>query len=139
MSADSSCPFCRIVHGEEPRHIVYEDSNSVAFLDIHPSAVGHTLVVPRDHARNLFDINLESAAALMVSATSVARLLKKSLHADGLTMLQTNEEAGWQSVFHIHLHLVPRWDGDNLSEPWRKQTVDSQTLDDIRRRILEAT
>jgi len=139
MSAESSCLFCRIVRGEETRHIVYEDSNSVAFLDIHPSAVGHTLVVPRIHARNLFDIDPESAASLLVSATNVAKLLQKSLRADGLTMLQTNEVAGWQSVFHIHLHLVPRWDDDNLSEPWRKINVDPQTLDDIRRRILEET
>ena len=136
MSDQSSCVFCRIVDGSEPAHIVYEDSDSIAFFPIVPAAQGHTLVVPRVHARTLYDITTASAGALFVASTHVARMLRKALLPDGMTMFQTNEHAGWQSVFHVHIHLVPRWEGDDLSEPWKADRPDRRDLDLLRIRII---
>ena len=136
VSDQSSCVFCRIVDGLAPAHIVYEDTDSIAFFPIVPAAEGHTLVVPRVHARTLFDITAASAAALFVSSTHVARMLRKALHPDGMTMFQTNEHAGWQSVFHVHIHLVPRWEGDDLSEPWREDRPKGRDLDSLKLRII---
>ena len=136
MSPDSPCSFCRILSGDEPAHVVFDDADAVAFLDWAPAATGHTLVVPRQHARTLLDMDPASAGALMSSAARVARLLDRALHPDGLTMLQTNEEAGWQSAFHVHLHLIPRWTGDDLVLPRRPELADERALADTRRRIL---
>ena len=138
MSTDPTCPFCRIVRGDEPALLIYDDATSIAFLDRDPAAEGHTLVVPRMHSRNLFDVEPASADALFSSAVRVARLLNSALHPDGLTMIQTNEPAGWQSVFHFHLHLVPRWKGDNLVQPWHAGRTPSDALVATRSRILHA-
>jgi histidine triad (HIT) family protein len=118
MSFDAECVFCRIVEGTMPAEIVYEDADSIAFPPLVPAAEGHTLVVPRLHARTLLDIAPASAGALMIAATTVARMIDRELHPDGMTMFQTNETAGWQSVFHVHLHIVPRWEKDHLVKPW---------------------
>ena len=127
-STDTICTFCRIVRGEEPAHIVYEDVASIAFLDREPASGGHTLVVPRVHSRNLFDITVYDAGELMASATRVARLLNATLRPDGMTLFQTNEPAGWQTAMHTHLHLVPRWSDDHLAQPWRPLRASEQDL-----------
>jgi histidine triad (HIT) family protein len=136
MTVGADCVFCRIVNGSEPAHIVYQDLDSVAFFPLAPAAEGHTLVVPRLHSRTLLDISPVSAGALMISATHVARMLERALHPDGMTMFQTNERAGWQSVFHVHLHLVPRWDNDKLVTPWKIREPVGQDLDCLRLRII---
>ena len=112
------CVFCQIVDGSAPAEIVYSDATVVAFLDIDPAAEGHTLVVPRNHARTLLDIDPGEAAAVMSAAVHVAGQLQESLKPDGFTLFQANEAAGWQEVFHFHLHVVPRWTGDRLRRPW---------------------
>jgi histidine triad (HIT) family protein len=136
MRTDESCLFCRIVRGSDPAYVVYEDANSIAFLDRQPAAEGHTLVVPRVHSRTLLDIGPENAGALMTSATLVARIIHRALQPDGMTLIQTNEHAGGQSVFHVHLHLVPRWNGDNVIVPWRAQRADPLELDPIQSKLL---
>jgi histidine triad (HIT) family protein len=136
VSVETSCVFCRIVIGSEPAHIVYEDPDSIALFPLAPAAEGHTLVVPRQHARTLIDIAPASAGALMIAASHVARMLDLALHPDGMTMFQTNERAGWQSVFHVHLHLVPRWKNDNLIEPWKVGQPDGSDLDALRLKIV---
>ena len=138
MSDESPCPFCRIVRGDQPTLLIYEDTTSIAFLDRAPAAPGHTLVVPREHARNLFDIDPARASTLFSTAIHVARLLKEALRPDGLTMIQTNEAAGWQSVFHFHLHLVPRWERDDLAPPWRTSRAPVDVLAATQSRILRA-
>ena len=139
MSTDAPCSFCRIVSGLEPAHVVYEDASAVAFLDREPAARGHTLVIPRSHSRTLLDIDPLNAGALMTSVTYVARLLDRALHPDGLTTLQTNERAGGQSAFHLHVHLIPRWTNDGLSLPRVTKRADPQTLSATRAAILAAT
>ena len=135
MSLESNCVFCQIVDGSESAHIVYQDSSAIAFFPLAPVTEGHTLVVPRVHARTLFDIDPTSAGALMIAATKVARMLQRALQPEGMTMLQTNERAGWQSVFHVHLHLVPRWASDKLVQPWTSKTSDIGDLDLLSLRI----
>ena len=135
MSLESDCVFCRIVDGSERAHIVYQDSSAIAFFPLAPVTEGHTLVVPRVHARTLLDIEPTSAGALMIAATGVARMLQRALQPDGMTLFQTNERAGWQSVFHVHLHLVPRWKNDALVQPWTMKTSNVGDLDALRLRI----
>lgn len=136
MDQLSSCTFCDIAQGAEPAHIILEDARSIAFLDIAPAAEGHSLVIPRTHARTLLDIESDSAGALMSFATRVARLIDRTVRPDGLTMVQTNERAGGQSVFHVHLHLVPRWNGDNLMRPWRARRVPAESLEATRLKLI---
>lgn len=136
MTLEGVCTFCQIIKGDEPAHVIYEDETSIAFLDREPATEGHTLVVPRAHARTLLDLESSTSDKLLTSAVNVARLLQRSMKPDGLTMLQTNEEAGWQSAFHVHLHLIPRWQGDGLVLPRKAERVSSESLSATRSRIL---
>ncbi len=111
---DFNCIFCAIVAKRAPADIVYESEGALAFLDIHPVVEGHTLVVPKKHCRNLFDLDDESGRAVMHASRIVARALRAAYNADGLTVLQSNERAGGQQVFHFHAHLAPRFVGDGL-------------------------
>jgi histidine triad (HIT) family protein len=109
------CLFCKIVAGEIPSHQVYEDEACVAFLDIQPSSRGHTLVVPRVHAAGFIEIAPEVLAATMLSAQRVAHLLRMKLKPDGMNVIQNNGAAAGQTIFHYHVHLLPRWAGDSAS------------------------
>jgi histidine triad (HIT) family protein len=111
---DFNCIFCAIAAKRAPAAIVYESDGALAFLDIHPVVEGHTLVIPKKHSRNLFDLDDASGAAVMHASRVVARALRAAYHADGLTVLQSNERAGGQDVFHYHAHLAPRFIGDGL-------------------------
>ena len=135
-SSRRDCVFCRIIDGSEHAHIVYQDSSAIAFFPLAPVTEGHTLVAPRVHARTLIDIDPTNAGALMIAATNVARMLQRTLQPDGMTMFQTNERAGWQSVFHVHLHLVPRWEDDDLIKPWALEKSDVGDLDSLKLRIV---
>ncbi|MET0606264.1 MAG: HIT family protein [Beijerinckiaceae bacterium] len=103
--------FAKILRGELPCEKVFEDDQSLAFMDIMPRADGHTLVVPKTPARNILDVDPGALAHLARSVQTVARAVKSGLNADGLTIQQFNESAGGQVVFHIHFHIVPRWSG----------------------------
>lgn len=113
------CIFCQIVAGEAPAYLVAEDEQTVAFLDRGQASEGHTLVVPRTHATDIWDISEAEASAVMVMAKRVAQLLDERLSPEGLNLTQSNRAAGWQDVFHFHLHVIPRWSGDGLVPPWR--------------------
>ncbi len=108
---DPSNIFAKILRGALPCESVYEDDASLAFMDIMPRADGHVLVIPKTPARNILDIAPEELGRLMVSVQKVARAVKQAMAADGLTLQQFNESAGGQVVFHIHVHVLPRWDG----------------------------
>lgn len=122
------CLFCKIANGEIPSNIVYEDDLTVAFLDINPVNPGHTLVIPKKHSRNIFDIEPEDAEAVMLATLKVANAIKSSLKADGMNLFQCNEPAAAQEVFHFHLHLIPRFDDDSISLPWRPQPTTPDEL-----------
>jgi histidine triad (HIT) family protein len=115
----ADCVFCRVVAGDLPSHVVHADAATVAFLDSAPAARGHTLVVPRTHAADVWDAGPEVLADVVRSAHVVAALLRERLAPDGLTLRQNNGAASGQRVAHLHLHLVPRWHGDGtVGWPW---------------------
>ena len=105
------CVFCEIVAGREPADVVYDDEHAVAFMDIEPLSPGHVLVVPRAHCRDLFDVSEDEAAALMVGAVRVAGLIRRALHCDGMNLRHATGAVAGQDVFHLHLHLIPRYAG----------------------------
>jgi histidine triad (HIT) family protein len=116
--ADPDCLFCKIVAGELPATIVAEDERTVAFMDIHPATRGHALVVPREHARDVHEIDPEDLQAVAVAAQRLATRACDNLGADGVNLLNSNGAAAWQTVFHFHVHVIPRYDGDPLRLPW---------------------
>jgi histidine triad (HIT) family protein len=117
VESSSNCLFCRIVTGEVPAQRVYEDERTVAFMDINPTSRGHVLVVPRAHAADLLDIDVEDMAACMSTAKHIAGWQRFRLKADGVNLLQSTGRAASQVVFHFHLHVIPRYDGDGMVNP----------------------
>ena len=109
--------FAKILRGQAPCVRVYEDDVSLAFMDVMPRAEGHTLVIPRAAARNLFDIAPEDLARFMPSVQKVASAVMAGMKAEGISLQQFNEEAGGQQVFHLHFHVLPRWTGVRLRPP----------------------
>lgn len=108
---DTNNIFARILRGELPCEKLFEDAQTLAFMDIMPRADGHCLVIPKTPARTLFDIPADIQPALFATIQKVARAAKNGMGADGLTLQQFNESAGGQVVFHVHFHIIPRWDG----------------------------
>ncbi|MFC3927456.1 HIT family protein [Streptococcus caprae] len=110
-----NCIFCKIVAGEIPSSKVYEDEDVLAFLDISQATPGHTLVIPKEHVRNVLDMSADTAQSLFARVPKIARGLQKATGADGMNIINNNEEAAGQTVFHAHIHLLPRYaDGDEL-------------------------
>ncbi|RBP16742.1 histidine triad (HIT) family protein [Roseiarcus fermentans] len=114
---DSNNIFAKILRGEAPCSKVWEDDVSLAFLDVMPRAEGHTLVIPKVPARNLFDIAPDDLARFMPSVQTVARAVRAGMAAEGVAIQQFNEEAGGQQVFHLHFHILPRWTGVAVRPP----------------------
>jgi histidine triad (HIT) family protein len=117
MGYDSNNVFAKILRGELPAHKVYEDDETLAIMDIMPRTEGHSLVLPKAPARNLFDATPEQLAACMRTAQKLAKAAIKAFNAGGVTLQQFNESAGGQVVFHLHFHVLPRWQGVNLRPP----------------------
>jgi histidine triad (HIT) family protein len=114
---DDNNIFAKILRGEAPCLKLYENDDALAFIDVMPRAPGHLLVIPRSRARNLFDIEPRALAALMPVVQKMARAAKAGLGADGVSVFQFNEAAGGQVVFHLHVHVIPRFNGDKLKAP----------------------
>ncbi|HWT95655.1 MAG TPA: HIT family protein [Solirubrobacteraceae bacterium] len=118
MAPDPDCIFCKIVAGEIPATKVDEDERTIAFMDISPATRGHALVIPREHARDIHEIDPEDLAAVARTAQRVAKRAKDNLKADGVNLLQSSGEHAWQTVFHLHVHVIPRYEDDPLKLPW---------------------
>jgi histidine triad (HIT) family protein len=116
--ADPDCLFCKIVAGEIPSQRVDEDERTVAFMDINPATRGHALVVPRRHARNLLEIDPGDLSATVLAAQRLARTAVERFDADGVNLINSCGAAAWQTVFHFHIHVIPRYEGDPLKLPW---------------------
>lgn len=117
-SAADDCIFCKIVAGELPARIVREDERTVAFMDIAPATYGHVLVIPRAHARDLLEVPPEDLQACAVAAQELARRARERLGAAGVNLLNSCGSAAWQTVFHFHVHVIPRYADDPLRLPW---------------------
>jgi histidine triad (HIT) family protein len=118
MARDPDCLFCKIVAGEVPSTKVDEGERTVSFMDINPATRGHLLVVPREHSRDLLEIDDEDLAACAVAAGRMAARVKERLGADGVNLLNACGSAAWQTVFHFHVHVIPRYEDDPLRLPW---------------------
>ena len=114
---DKDNVFAKILRGEMPAHKVYEDDDTLAFMDIMPRGDGHCLVIPKKPARNLLDVDGDSLAAVIHTAQKIGRAAMQAFGADGLTVQQFNEAAGGQIVFHLHVHVIPRFEGVALKPP----------------------
>ncbi|MBO0811351.1 MAG: HIT domain-containing protein [Microlunatus sp.] len=121
---DSGCTFCRIASGDPWDQVFYADDDTVAFLDLAPATPGHALVIPRHHAVDIFSISEGDYLAVSKAVHLVARRLEDRLRPDGLSVFQSNRTAGWQDTFHFHVHVVPRYEGDQLITPWTATTED---------------
>jgi histidine triad (HIT) family protein len=116
--ADPDCIFCKIVAGELPAQTVDEDERTIAFMDIAPATRGHALVIPRAHARDLLEVSPEDLRATALGAQRLAARAAERLGADGVNLLNACGAAAWQTVFHFHVHVIPRYEGDPLRLPW---------------------
>jgi len=120
------CIFCKLANGVFPTNTVYEDDDFRVILDAAPAAKGHSLIIPKQHADNLYEADDEMASKLMPLAKRVANAMKKSFACDGVNVLQNNEPAAGQTVFHLHVHVIPRYLNDNIGLIWKPQEVDSE-------------
>ncbi len=129
--------FARILRGELPCHRIFEDDDCLAFMDIMPRAPGHALVIPKTPARTILDVGPEELAKLAQCVQKVAGAVKSAMSADGLTIQQFNESAGGQVVFHLHVHIIPRWDGQPM-RPHTSQMAANEELAENAARIKAA-
>jgi histidine triad (HIT) family protein len=134
MSYDNSNIFAKILRGEIPSVKVYEDAKTLAFMDVMPEADGHVLVVPKEGAENILDLSPDGLAAMMATVQKVAKAVDKALEPDGILLKQYNRPAAGQSVFHVHFHIVPRWEGAALA-PHGKVMVEAARLEPIAAKI----
>jgi histidine triad (HIT) family protein len=116
--ADPNCIFCKIVAGELPATIVDEDERTIAFMDINPANRGHALVIPREHSPDLLSVDRDDLLAVMLASQRLAGRAKERLGADGVNLVNSCGAVAWQSVFHFHVHMIPRYEGDPLRLPW---------------------
>ncbi|WP_218576961.1 HIT family protein [Phytohabitans rumicis] len=130
------CIFCKIVAGRSPAYRILEDEHCVAFLDVAPASPGHCLVVPRGHARNVWEISEEAHEHVARMVHRVAALLRAALAPDGVNVTHSTGEAAGQEVFHFHSHVVPRWRGDDLRPMWSASTASAQELESVRARVI---
>ncbi|MEX2557962.1 MAG: HIT family protein [Actinomycetota bacterium] len=132
------CIFCAIVEGRSPSSNVYEDEHSIAFMDINPALDGHTLVIPRAHIRDLWEIGAEDAAKVMAASVRVAAQIRKALEPDGINIMHATGVVAFQSVFHFHLHLIPRYAGDPIKMPFVPRPGDRTKIAEIAGKIRAA-
>jgi histidine triad (HIT) family protein len=137
MPYDRSNIFARILRGEIPCVKIYEDDKTLAFMDVMPQAEGHTLVLPKEEAENIFELSPAGAAALIATAQKVAKAVKTALGCPGLMLVQLNGKAAGQSVFHIHMHIIPRAKGIDL-EFQERNMVEPAALEPIAAKIRAA-
>ena len=130
---DDNCIFCKIANGDIPSATLYEDEDFRVILDLNPAAKGHALILPKQHAANLFELPEEVAAKAMKVAKKVGTVLAEGLSCDGLNVLQNNGEPAGQTVFHFHMHLIPRWKGDvkKIHMTWEPGTLTAEDKEEI--------
>ncbi|HEY8303126.1 MAG TPA: HIT family protein [Solirubrobacteraceae bacterium] len=128
MNERDDCIFCKIVAGQLPATIVDEDERTVAFMDLNPATRGHALVVPRVHAADLLSIEASELAAVACAAQRLAIHAKERLNADGVNVINSCGAAAWQTVFHFHLHVIPRYQGDPMRLPWLPAPGDPEEI-----------
>ena len=135
MADDPDCIFCSIVKGDAPATKVAEDEHTIAFMDIHPWTKGHALVIPREHYTDIHEIPDETLTHVITAAKRLAEHAVDALDADGVNLLNSAGRAAWQTVFHFHLHVIPRYDDDPLELPVRPQEGDPDEIKAIAEKL----
>ena len=131
----SDCIFCKIANGEIPSATVYEDKDFRVIMDISPASEGHMIILPKEHAANVFELSDEIASKIYVLAKKLAKALKEELDCDGINILQNNGEAAGQTVFHLHMHVIPRYYSDDISIRWNQGESNSESLAEFAQNI----
>ena len=126
-----NCIFCKIANGEIPSATLYEDEDFRVILDLGPASKGHALILPKEHAANIFELPDDLAAKAIVLAKKIATTLKEGLHADGVNIVQNNGEAAGQTVFHFHMHIIPRYKGDTVNMTWKPGELTEDAKEEI--------
>ena len=134
---DDTCIFCRIAAGEIPSKTLYDDDEFRVILDLGPATKGHALILPKNHYRNLFELPKEQAEKAIVLAKKMALRMQEKLHCDGLNLVQNNGETAGQTVFHFHIHLIPRYEGDGQVIGWKPGKPEDAELEAVRKTIAE--
>ena len=137
MTFDESCIFCKIVNKQAPASIIYEDETVMAFLDIRPLNEGHTLVIPKRHYVDIFDIPEDQLSKVHKVAKQVSIAVKKATNTDGISIIQQNGKAAGQDIFHFHVHVVPRFEGQKLPSFSALKEVERTKLDEMAKKIKQ--
>ncbi len=135
MTADADCLFCKIIAGEIPCFKLFEDDETLSFMDINPANEGHALVIPKEHAKDVYAVSDTAITATVKTAKKIAAAVDKTLNPDGLNLLQCNGPAAAQSVFHFHMHVLPRQEGDELKLNWGLKPGDMDAIGALAERI----
>jgi histidine triad (HIT) family protein len=137
---DQECPFCQIVAGAKSAACIYENNDALAFLPPSPAAIGHTLIIPKAHVRDLWHADMSTLVPITEATLVISKALRRAFDPDGLNLINSTGAAASQTIFHIHFHLVPRWDGDRIQDFWPHSEVlplseTARIADEIRRNI----
>ena len=125
------CIFCKIANGEIPSATLYEDKNFRVILDVNPASKGHALILPKEHAGNLYELPDETASKVLILAKKMASKMAEALNCDGLNLVQNNGEIAGQTVFHFHMHLIPRYKGDSVKVGWKPGKLADETKKEL--------
>lgn len=134
----ADCIFCKIANGEIPSTTLYEDDMFRVILDLGPASRGHALILPKEHFADIYEIEEEYAAKAMILAKRMAAAMTKALGADGFNLVQNNGETAGQTVFHFHLHLIPRYQNDNALVFWEPGKVTPEEMEKIASEVAKA-
>jgi histidine triad (HIT) family protein len=137
VSSDADCLFCKIIAGAIPCFNLYEDGDTLAFMDINPAAEGHALVIPKEHSPDVHGISDAAISSTVITAKKIASAIRKTLSPAGMNLLQCNGPAAAQSVMHFHMHVLPRRDGDELRLNWALVPGDMDAIGKLAERIRE--
>ena len=134
----SDCIFCKIISGEIPSATIYEDEEFKVILDRFPSSLGHTLIIPKKHIENIFEMPVQKGGKLFELAIKIAPIIKKELNCDGINILQNNGVAAGQSVNHFHLHIIPRYENDGVLSSWEAQNPTDEEMETMKNKLSNA-
>lgn len=134
---DENCIFCKIANGEIPSRTLYEDDDFRIILDLAPATKGHALILPKNHYKNLYEIADETAAKVLPLAKKMAVTMTERLGCDGFNLIQNNNEVAGQTVFHFHMHLIPRYHNDNQNLVMKANKMSDEELDAVKNKVTE--
>ena len=132
---DDNCIFCKLANKDIPTNIIYEDEKFTVILDASPATKGHALILPKNHAANIYELPDEDAADIFVLAKKLATKMTEILHCDGFNIVQNNGEVAGQTVFHFHMHIIPRYENDTVNIGWKPGSITDERIKEIKNKI----